>query len=216
MPETPEERRSDLAVLEANEHKQRRRLQEILDAHKAVETTADKLFQMQAAGEVSPDARNIGIQHAVKKFVRESQNLLTAWDREEADEDVPDPWRTSLGTIEMRSEPDIEIVGLHEFLNTQETYTEHWSETVAARHGPNTTMEHSAQHTVPKKISWEAHMLLWEFLNAEYDIDVQFEDLDDSLPTWGFDEIDAEIEDTADLARDRLNDDSGEEAANGD
>lgn len=216
MPE-PDERRSDLAVLEANEHKQRRRLQEILDAHKAVETTADKLFEMQAAGDVSPDARNIGIQHAVKKFIRESQNLLTAWDREESDDDVPDPWQTHLGTVPMESEPDVDIVGLHDFLQTQETYTEAWKETQDTRHGPVVEVQHSAQHTVPKQISWEAHMLLWEFLNAEYDIDVQFEDLDDSLPTWGFEEIDdPEIEDTAELARERMESDNGQEVADGD
>jgi len=42
---------------------------------------------------------------------------------------------------------------------------------------------------MPEHISRNAYLRLWEFLDTVHDMDISFEEMDDDLPTWGFDEI---------------------------
>jgi len=68
------EPQSDLAVMEANEYKQKRRLERLLDAVDDVQDTADEAWNAYVAGEISQEARNITIQRTVQNAIRESTN----------------------------------------------------------------------------------------------------------------------------------------------
>lgn len=190
-----DERQSDLAVMDANEYKQKRRLRRILDIHDSVEDAADKLFQLEIEGVISRDARNLGLQKVVQKFIRECWNLLQEYDHEDHPND-PDVWGEELGSIRMEHRQDIVFCGLDDFLRSNEFYSESWTEGTTTRHGPNQTQEYSRQYTVPEEVSWEAYLLLRRFLDQVKDVEVKFEALGDDLPSWGF-ESEEEIPDDA-------------------
>jgi len=135
-------RKSDLAVMEANEFKQKHRLRRVLEAHDNPMEVANTLFQMWASGEITERARGIGIQHSVKTFIRECLNLLPEPDEDlNLDDGVLNPWDVTLGRIEFENQPDIKIVGLDEFLATDEIYRESWQKPGQSRHGPNTPLQ---------------------------------------------------------------------------
>lgn len=207
-PPRNEERRSDLAVMDAQEYKQKRRLERILDAHDHVEEAASESFEAYAYGEIDEHAKNIVLLQAVKKYIREVYQLLRKheyeeWQSakeaaEEEDEqvDVTDlnsylfrEGEDPLGRIETEQGDDIVFQGLADVLAADTTYTETWEERVPARHGAGETKEHRVQHTVPEEVSWNAYLVTTEFLTEEHDLELQFEELDDSLPTWGFEEV---------------------------
>lgn len=188
-----DDRRSDLAVMGANEYKQKRRLQRILDAHDRVEDTADEAWNQYVRGEISHDAKNIAIQKAVKKAIRETYNLLN--EHVEANGDKDEYWHgngEAIGAIEFQTQFDETINGLGDFLETRELYEESWEEPAPERHGPDGSVQRHASYTVPEELSWSAYLRLKEFLSKEHDLEVRFEELDDSLPTWGFEEVEEE------------------------
>lgn len=185
-----DDRRSDLAVMDANEYKQKRRLQRILDAHDRVEDVAAEAWQDYVDGRIGHDAVNIAIQKAVKKAIRETYNLLV--EHADGDGTADRYWAGNgepIGTIEFRQADPETIDGLADFLATQELYEETWQEPLPKRHGPDETVTRQASFTVPKGVSWAAYLRLKEFLSQEQDLEIRFEELDDSLPSWGFEEV---------------------------
>lgn len=191
-----DDRRSDLAVMDANEYKQKRRLQRILDAHDRVEEIADEAWNRYVEGEITHDAKNIAIQKAVKKAIREAYNLLNEHVEQNGNQD--EYWYGNgdeLGRIEFQQRDPVIIGGLADFLGTQEIYEESWTEPAAQRHGPDEPVPRHATHTVPEAVSWSAYLRLKEFLSKEHDLEVRFEELEDSLPVWGFEELDEEVVD---------------------
>lgn len=199
------ERQSDLAVMEANEYKQKRRLERILDSIDKVEDKADQAWELFVSGDINHDAKNIMIQRAVKQTVRECYNLLLDYHKEatreaenpravkdntpDADEYFAPRQENRLGAVEMDWEDDIPIYGLFGFLQSKELYEETWTERAKPRNKPARVERHTAKHTVPESVSWTAFMTLKEFLNSEHDLEIKFEELDDALPTWGFVEV---------------------------
>lgn len=163
---------SDIAVMEANDFKQMRRLKRILESHDSVFDAADKLFQLEIEGAITNDARKIGIQYVVKKFIRESWELLDHRDRE------LDIWTKKIGTIELEQQSNIEIVGLDDFLDTQEFYHVEWFENREARHGPNQQIRRSRTYTLPEQISWQAYQLLWSYLSREKGLEMSVEEME--------------------------------------
>ena len=192
------ERHSDLAVLEANEYKQKRRLERILDAHDHVEDASSEAFEAYALGEISEDAKNIVLLQAVKKFIREVYQLLREHEQERLRDDEDDSpgyllrdavRGNEIGRIQRRAAPDVVFYDLQDFLQADTTYYESWEEPVSTRHGPNQTQEFTRQHSVPEEVSWQAYLLTTEFLTEEHSLELQFEELKDTLPTWGFEEV---------------------------
>lgn len=200
------DRQSDLAVMDANEYKQKRRLQRILDAQDHVETVASRAYERYTAGEITEEAKNIVLLRAVKQFIRECYNLLLEYDRELEDgawnryldgppvnddrERLGDP----LGAIERRGGATIYFWGLADVLTAETFYEDRWVETVESRHGPDEQEEFSETYTVPEDVIWNGYLLLRRFVSEEKDMEIRFEDMDDSLPTWGFSEIDDEAD----------------------
>jgi len=186
------DRHSDLAVLEANEYKQKRRLERILDAHDQVEERASDAFASYAQGEISQDAKNVVLLEAVKRYIREVYQLLRDYERNRDEDDPSYLYRETdppLGQLAFDHGGGIEFRSLADVLMAETTYSETWEETEASRHGPDRTVEHSEQYTTPEIVSWNAYLLTSEFLTEEHDLELQFEELGDSLPTWGYEEI---------------------------
>lgn len=194
MTETADEnRQSDLAVMDANEYKQKRRLQRILDAHDKVEDMSEKAYGQYAEGRISHDGKNIRVLRAVQQYIREVYNLLMEFDDELGEDEINDYWAGAyLGSLEREHEEDIYFRGLKSVLYADEVYTEEWTENVQARHGPNQSVSRSANHTVPENVSVNAYLLVNKFLSQEKGLEIQFEEIDDDLPTWGYEEIDPE------------------------
>jgi len=207
QPSDGEDRRSDLAVMDANEYKQKRRLRRILDAQENVEDVANRSYEMFTAGEIGERGKNIVLLRAVKQYIREAWNLLVAYDDQLQEEQHGDSYAWNpyldgppvnedgdrlgdpLGKIDMRGESPVYFWGLEDYLHADPLYDDVWQEEVQTRHGPDEYEQCSETRTVPEDVSWNAYLLTRRFLAEEKDMEVQFENMDDSLPVWGFTEL---------------------------
>jgi hypothetical protein len=194
-------RHSDLAVLDANEYKQKRRLERILDSHDRVEEIAADAFDAYVNGEIDEHGKNIALLQAVKQFIREIYQLLQrhaeAIEAADDDEDVERRrylLNCDLGEVTFDRRRNVSFDGLNEILLAQPTYVETWQEEIESRHGPSRSVEKQAVHSVPETISWHAYLTATEFLAEEHDLELQFEALDDSLGVWGYEETDPDAE----------------------
>lgn len=193
-----DERQSDLAVLDANEYKQKRRLERILDTLDGVQDTSNEAWNRYTAGEIDQDAFNVTVQRAVKNAVRECYKLL--YDHHRNQEGSERYWAgkpsNPIGTIQRADGDEMKIVGLRDFLKTETVITEEISMTVGQRNGPPQTRHESVEYTLPRRISYQAYLRLKEFLDDVHDMEISFEEMDDSLPNWGF-ESEEDIPDDA-------------------
>jgi len=194
-------RHSDLAVLDANEYKQKRRLERILDAHDRVEEIAAEAFDAYVNGEIDEHGKNIALLQSVKQFIREIYQLLQRYAEaiENADDDEDVEQRRylmdrDLGEMTFERRRNISFDGLNDILLAEPTYVETWQEDIESRHGPSRTRDRQAVHSVPETISWLAYLTATEFLAEEHDLELQFEALDDSLGVWGYEETDPDAE----------------------
>lgn len=194
------ERQSDLAVMDANEYKQKRRLERILDTLDDVEHKANEAWDLFVAGEITAAGKNIIIQRAVKEAIRESYNLLHEyarddetdskyWTREHAQAEGNDAG--PLGEIPQQTRRNILVWGLRDFIQTETVYHEEKTEWVKPRNQPTEQRTEVVEQTVPEEVSWTAFLMLKRFLCVEHDLEVTFEELDDGTPTWGFKEVDS-------------------------
>lgn len=177
--DTTESRQSDLAVMEAEEYKQKRRIKRILDAHDKVERLDDKSMEETVKSEISMDARNIMLLRAVKEFIRECYNLLLEYNENLAANDVDRYWmgdpQDPIGIVPMNREENVVIVGLKDVVHANTFYEEEWTEHEQRRHGPDEDVTKDEVHLFPTDLSWRAHLRLKEFLQQEYDLDLSFE-----------------------------------------
>lgn len=184
MPSQPhsDERRSDLAVMGSNEYKQKRRLERILDAHDNVEEKADEAWDLYVLGELDSDGKNIMILRAVKKAIRESYNLIQ--DHRQNEDSIRNYWIRDdpVGKIEFQRRQTVYFHGLKDILNAQEMYKEEWVVDESGRHYFKPQRKMQNIKTVPERVSWNGYKVLKEFLNNEHDLELQFEEMDNSRP----------------------------------
>lgn len=185
-----EDRQSDLAVMEANEYKQKRRLERILDVVEDVEDKADEAWDLFVAGEVSRDGKNIIIQRAVQKAIREVYKLLVDHQTRADSHSEYFAGRKDepIGTIEREENEDVTIYGLYDYMTLDMLHKETVTVTEHPPNKPPRQRTKSRETTVSEQISWTAYLRLKEFLDDEHDLEVSFEELDDELPNWGFKE----------------------------
>lgn len=182
-----EERQSDLAVMDANEYKQKRRLERILDSLDGVQDTSDEAWNAYVQGEISREAYEIALQRAVTKAIRESYKLLLNHHREvrEAGDDPDRYWegqpKHHLGTVDLLGEQVDMIQGLRDYHNAPTFFERHVSEEVERRNLPNETVTRTVETTMPTEISHRAYLRLKEFLDDVHDMEISFEELDDKL-----------------------------------
>lgn len=187
------DRQSDLAVMDANEYKQKRRLERILDAMDHIEDQANEAWDLFVNGEISHDAKNIMIQRAVKEAIRESYKLLLDHHRAiqiKAEDDKEESYSkywigiqgAPLGIIEREPGDPIVIWGLRDFLQSEELYYEYWTEQSKRRNMQTKQVEREEELTVPEKISWAASLRLREFLDDEHGMEIKFEEMDAQRP----------------------------------
>lgn len=191
-----DERQSDLAVMDANEYKNKRRLKRILDMQEAVEDAASDAYQLKVDGRFTDDAQNIVVLRKVKSLLRE---VYTLFNISEEDEHSKYWEQANIGTLTLpNSGEELSFTGLKSILYADEYYQESWIEEHPSRHGPNSQEIQSAEHTLPEWISWRAYLICRQFLSDELDLDLQFEDMDDSLQVWGYEEL-PDVKGTEDL-----------------
>jgi hypothetical protein len=188
-----DERKSDLAVLDANEYKQKRRLERILDTLDEVEHTANEAWDLLVAGEITHKGKDIMIQRAVKEAIRECYNLLHNYARD--DETDGQYWsregaETPLGVIEQQTRDDVEIQGLRDFLRSETVYREEEVQEVKPRNMPGEVRTELVERSVPETVSFRAFLMLKRFLAVEHDLEITFEDVDDSPLLFSFDTVD--------------------------
>jgi hypothetical protein len=166
-------RQSDLAVMDANEFKQKHRLKQILEALDEIEESYHAAKGLYAAGEIDQDGKNIRLMYAVQRAIRETYNLVDKddgiWDGHE------------FGTIAQETGSDKVIVGLEDYNAYPEFKRETYQHVVAKRNGPNETEREIAHHTMPEQISERVFLALKAYLNDQHDLDIAFEELDDKL-----------------------------------
>lgn len=176
-------RHSDLAVMNAQEYKQKRRLRSILDAHDNVEDVAAEAYRQYISREISEEGKDIVILRSVKRQIREVHNLLIEHHEKADEQNTKDYWaETEIGRIEFSDGSDVKFVGLKDILWADDIYVATWEEPLSTRHGPNGSETRTEHKAVPEDISFRAYLLLNEFAGRERSLDLQFQDLDDSRP----------------------------------
>ncbi|WP_058993601.1 hypothetical protein [Haloarcula sp. CBA1127] len=180
IPERDTGRQSDLALMDSEEYKNKRRLERLLDAHDRVEEWDNESMSEYALGGIKMEAREVLLFRAVKQFIREAYNSLRNHHEsvQEQDEPVkPDGyWVTDepLGVIEFEHRADVHFYGLRDFVTANRMYSETWEEEVQRRNMPATMEEQSITKTVPVDITMEAYLLLKQFLDEERGLDLSF------------------------------------------
>jgi len=193
------ENMSDLAVMEVNEYKQKRRLESILDALDKVEERADEAWDLYVMGEIDHNARNVMILRAVQSAIDKCRDFLIdyAEDNAERTGSVRDDgarfrdqyWygdaENPLGGFQWAHQDGGKaFYGLWNIANADFQYHEQWTETVEMRHRQDQTETRTETYTVPEKTCRRAFRRLNRFLNEEKGLDVAFEDT--SMETWDY------------------------------
>lgn len=175
--ESSEERQSDLAVMDAEEYNQKRRLKRVLDAHDRVEEADRVSSEMITNGQWKGVARNYTVLRALQEFIRECYNLLRQHARDTPGRD--EYWKgdpnNPLGKIEMEHDSNIVFVGLQDILRAKKVYVETWEGTKDHRHMANETVELQRKHQIPIGAIWNGFLRLKKFLEDEHDLDLTFE-----------------------------------------
>lgn len=195
---------SDLAVMEVQEYKQKRRLESILDSLDKVEERTDEAWDLYVMGEIDFQARDTIILRAVQAAIDDCRNLLINYAKENAEKTsdkaqdgnqaetrTADPyWHGTLsnpiGWFQYEYvDGKEEFIGLRDILNAKSLYTETWEETVEMRHRADRKRKRQQEHVVPEWVSRRAYRRLTRFLDDEYDLDIAFEETDD-METWQY------------------------------
>lgn len=182
LPDRESDRQSDLAVMDQEEYKNKRRLERLLDAHDRVEEWDNQSMKAFVNKNIQPTGRDILILRAVKQFIRESYNLLRHHHQkhqtQNASEQPDGYWVTEkpICKIEREHDHDIEFYGLRDILDAEMIYTETWEEMKEARHGPNQYTTCHQSTSVPQKASMKAFTLVKKFLDEERDLDLSFKE----------------------------------------
>jgi hypothetical protein len=190
-------RQSDLAVMDANELKQKRRLKRLLDVREKVEQKADEADEFYVAGKIDERARDTMILRAVKEYIRETWTLLLNHAREMRENEGRESEyleTRKLGVLEV-GEREIQFEGLISVLHAEELYEDYYQQEVVYPQGPNETVTRRVVESVPRSVSWQAFLCLNEFLAEEHGIQLQFEPSDQSIQSFGFETIDVDVED---------------------
>jgi hypothetical protein len=175
--------------MEAEEYKQKQRLQSLLEARKKVEEKADEAREYYVAGKIDRDTRNIVVFHAVKEYIREVWTLLRTYWEDRDEDDRPYMVGRQLGEVQL-PDGNITIDGLYEFLHAPDRFVGEREVTKEFPHGPDKEFTETVTETVPLEVSWEAALAVTEFLANEHGLELQFEAMDDSLESFGFETID--------------------------
>lgn len=168
----------DLSAVSADEYKQKRRLQRILDAQDLVEDVGNASLDMFVNGEIQQEARNILLLQAVKQYIRECYNLLVDYARDlDRERDLywygtPD---RPLGRIEFDHRDDVVFLGLRDLLDADWFYSETWTTTEQPRNRPEREEDHEQHYVIPRSVIYEGYLRLKRFTHEECDLDIAFE-----------------------------------------
>lgn len=182
QPQHDGERQSDLAVMDAQEYGQKKRLERIIQVvMEEVRETSKAAWSDYVQGNITREARNITLQREVKWAIDEAYILLWRHQKRNPNDeywhgDSEDP----IGSVEVLGEKHL-IVGLKDFLYSDKYYTETITEEIERRNMPNKTYTDTVEVTMPVDVSREAYRRLKEFLDDVHDIEIVFEEMNDRL-----------------------------------
>lgn len=173
---------SELALLGADEWRQKHRLERVMSALDRIEDADFVAIEEMVKGEIKPEGREIVLLQAVKGAIRESYNLLLSYHREQDGADGY--WRTAepIATIEAIGDGEpIKFYGLADVLEAQNYYHFSWTETLDRRKKLPERVERTGMKAVPEEVSMKAYLLLKDFQSTQRDLGLSYEDEDDPL-----------------------------------
>lgn len=160
----------DSAVMDANEQKQQRRLNAILDALEEIESDYQDAKGMYVAGRIDKRAKNIHVMYAVQRAIRETYNLINNND---------DIWQAKeFGAIERERDDPIQVQGLEDYLFFPEFVKEQYEIQTDKRNCKKETEVKEVNHTMPEQISIRVLLNLKQYLNDNHGLDIGFETLE--------------------------------------
>jgi len=199
-PNTEESREVDLQINNAQELKQHRRQTNIMDQWEEFQDMLTKAWEYYSLGDIHHDARCIMCLKALQNAIRSIWDLGAEGRQEEQNKywNNTDP-NHALGRIEFESKDDIWFMDLADIHHAQEYYSDIWFTEEKRRHGPDETVERTEQKVVPLNVITNGYNRLTMFLSKqEQVIELQLEEQDDSLTTWGFEVVEEEGDETDD------------------
>lgn len=189
---TPDERKSDLAVMDASEYDQKRRLKRLHEKLESYHEKKEEAWELYVTGQISADGRALQHLHAVQDLIEELWELTL--DDLEGEHD--EYWNNTkdqeaiVGIIERPTKEDVVFKDLWDILHAKDYYEERQEQSLDRRHGPNQVVQQSEEFVVPEWISRNAYLRVKEYLSDRHDMRLKFEEIDDTLPMFGFEEVD--------------------------
>lgn len=191
--------KSDLAVMDAEEYKQKRRLKALLDAKDKVESKADEAQELYVVGEVDRQLRNVIVLEAVQQFIREGWNLVKEYWKNNRNDPAATEYMEgrTLGSVEIAGEEVAQFVGLYDLLWAESVYSRDVVRTREFPHGADATISETVEKAVPRDVAWRGYLLMSEFLANEHGLKMMSEERSD-VSSFGFqsvslDEVDIEL-----------------------
>lgn len=183
-------RASDLALMDFDELKQKRRLSRILDAHDNVEDTANFALECYTGADpnlprIDQNGMNTLLLRAVQQFIGECYNALldhaaeVVENTDEGKEPQDRYWfgykEAPVGVLQFEDfDRAVVFQGLRDVLHAERIYRETKTVKRTPRNRPQKTEEKEEIHTVPEQVSWAAYFRLKEFLKQERELDLSF------------------------------------------
>jgi len=151
------------------EHKQHRRVNRFMNVFEEIGKADKRSKEAVVTGQMNPDGREVVLQNAVQRFIRELYSPLKNHSREAAGRDaywMGDP-ETPLGVIRFSDGDDVLLAGLRDYLQLDDTLSRSWEETVVRRNKPPTVETKWETKTVPEEVTWGAFYYATEFASRE-------------------------------------------------
>lgn len=179
-----QEPRTDVdGIDDPDDYKQRRRIQEILDARQEALEARSRAFDALADPAVPVDeslVRKI-VREGVEHYLLESEMVLRDQCPDQLSDDVSRQaeiayhvaYEAELGTLEMRSKT-VEFTGVFDLLDAPEEFVDRWEEQDTSHIRAGSTTTHEQRHQVPLHVSKRALRAMNRFwsemgLTLEYD-----------------------------------------------
>jgi hypothetical protein len=140
-------------------------------------------------GDIDEDGQNTLLLYAAQDYIETAWTLLRAHSEGE-DGDTHYLLEKELGQIALPGDrAPIVFEGLYDVLTANELYHCEVRTTVSYPHGPDQETTTVESFSVPREVSRRAVRTMDEFLANEQGIELKVDDIDDSLPSFGYDTI---------------------------
>lgn len=175
---------SDLSGIEdPTEYKQRRRIQELLDASQRFFEQKRKAKDHYISGEIDKQLQREMVRDAFEEFLVESEQKILSFIPDESTDPedyskeqqvAAHVWHSAyIGTIQLPSR-DLDIVGLHAYMSLPDVIRDEWEETSQHPTKGEQTEVRTTTTQIPTRVTFNAYRVLryfWHELGLDIDMD---------------------------------------------